>query len=73
MALLIHHHWICKHLNLNGSGTNIAIKINGAVLMNYYFTKSLQVISLRKVTFRNMNQNIIIVIGVVLVFFKSFI
>ena len=68
MALLIHHHWICKHFNLNGSRTNIAIKINDPILMNYYFRKSLQVI-LRKVTFRNMHQNIIIVIGVVLDFF----
>lgn len=69
MALLIHHHWICKHFNLNGSRTNIAIKINDPILMNYYFRKSLQVISLRKVTFRNMHQNLIIVIGVVLVFY----
>ncbi|NLP36662.1 MAG: heavy metal translocating P-type ATPase [Firmicutes bacterium] len=49
-----------------GSGTDVAIETSNVVLMNSDFSRLPHALGLTKATFRNMKQNIIIAVGVVL-------
>ncbi|MFA5612183.1 MAG: heavy metal translocating P-type ATPase [Candidatus Omnitrophota bacterium] len=54
-----------------GSGTDVAIETSDVVLMNSDFSKLPHALGLTKATARNMRQNIVIAIGVVLVLLAS--
>ena len=54
-----------------GSGTDVAIETSDVVLMNSDFSRLPHALGLVKATARNMKQNIIIALGVVLVLFMS--
>ncbi|MFA7412677.1 MAG: HAD hydrolase family protein, partial [Tissierellaceae bacterium] len=54
-----------------GSGTDVAIETSDVVLMNSDFSRLPHALGLAKVTARNMRQNIIIAIGVVLALLAS--
>ena len=54
-----------------GSGTDVAIETSDVVLMNSDFSRLPHALGLTKATARNMNQNIIIAVGVVLVLLAS--
>lgn len=54
-----------------GSGTDVAIETSDVVLMNSDFSRLPHALGLTKATSRNMKQNIIIAIGVVLVLLAS--
>ena len=54
-----------------GSGTDVAIETSDVVLMNSDFSRLPHALGLVKATARNMKQNIIIALGVVLVLFVS--
>ncbi|HQA98515.1 MAG TPA: cation-transporting P-type ATPase, partial [Clostridia bacterium] len=54
-----------------GSGTDVAIETSDVVLMNSDFGRLPHALGLAKATARNMTQNIIIAIGVVLVLLFS--
>lgn len=54
-----------------GSGTDVAIETSDVVLMNSDFSKLPHALGLVKATARNMMQNILIAVGVVLVLFAS--
>ena len=49
-----------------GGGTDVAIETSNVVLMNSDFSRLPHALGLTKATFRNMKQNIIIAVGVVL-------
>lgn len=52
-----------------GSGTDVAIETSDLVLMNSDFSRLTHALGLTKATSRNMKQNIVIALGVVLVLF----
>jgi len=54
-----------------GSGTDVAIETSDVVLMNSDFSRLPHALGLTKATARNMRQNIIIAVGVVLVLLAS--
>ena len=54
-----------------GSGTDVAIETSDVVLMNSDFSRLPHALGLTKATARNMKQNIIIAVGVVLVLLAS--
>ena len=54
-----------------GSGTDVAIETSDVVLMNFDFSRMPHALGLTKATARNMKQNIIIAVGVVLVLLAS--
>lgn len=54
-----------------GSGTDVAIETSDVVLMNSDFSKLPHALGLVKATARNMTQNIVIAVGVVLVLLAS--
>ena len=54
-----------------GSGTDVAIETSDVVLMNSDFSRLPHALGLTKATSRNMRQNIIIAVGVVLVLLAS--
>ncbi len=54
-----------------GSGTDVAIETSDVVLMNSDFSKLPHALGLTKATARNMRQNIVIAVGVVLVLLTS--
>ena len=54
-----------------GSGTDVAIETSDVVLMNSDFSRLPHALGLTKATSRNMKQNIIIAVGVVLVLLAS--
>jgi len=54
-----------------GSGTDVAIETSDVVLMNSDFSRLPHALGLTKITARNMKQNIIIAVGVVLVLLAS--
>lgn len=54
-----------------GSGTDVAIETSDVVLMNSDFSRLPHALGLAKATARNMHQNIIIAVGVVLVLLLS--
>lgn len=54
-----------------GSGTDVAIETSDLVLMNSDFSRLTHALGLTKATSRNMKQNIIIALGVVLVLFTG--
>ena len=54
-----------------GSGTDVAIETSDVVLMNSDFSKLPHALGLTKATARNMRQNIVIAVGVVLVLLAS--
>ncbi|TJX15690.1 heavy metal translocating P-type ATPase [Tissierella creatinini] len=54
-----------------GSGTDVAIETSDVVLMNSNFSRLPHALGLTKATARNMRQNIIIAVGVVLVLLAS--
>lgn len=54
-----------------GSGTDVAIETSDLVLMNSDFSRLTHALGLTKATSRNMKQNIVIALGVVLVLFTG--
>lgn len=54
-----------------GSGTDVAIETSDVVLMNSDFSRLPHALGLAKITARNMKQNILIAVGVVLVLLGS--
>ena len=54
-----------------GSGTDVAIETSDVVLMNSDFNHLTHALGLTKATARNMSQNIVIAVGVVLVLFSG--
>lgn len=54
-----------------GSGTDVAIETSDVVLMNSDFSRLPHALGLTKITARNMKQNILIAVGVVLVLLGS--
>src|SRR5690554_2844355 len=54
-----------------GSGTDVAIETSDLVLMNSDFSRLTHALGLTKATSRNMTQNIVIALGVVLVLFTG--
>ncbi len=56
-----------------GSGTDVAIETSDAVLMNSDFSRLPHALGLTKSTARNMKQNIIIAVGVVIILLASLI
>src|SRR5690625_4602294 len=54
-----------------GSGTDVAIETSDVVLMNSDFSRLPHALGLTKITARNMRQNIIIAVGVVLILLAS--
>lgn len=54
-----------------GSGTDVAIETSDVVLMNSDFSRLPHALGLTKVTARNMKQNILIAVGVVLILLAS--
>lgn len=50
-----------------GSGTDVAIETSDVVLMNSDFSRLPHALGLTKATARNMRQNIIIAVGVVII------
>lgn len=54
-----------------GSGTDVAIETSDVVLMNSDFSRLPHALGLTKITARNMKQNILIAVGVVLVLLAS--
>lgn len=54
-----------------GSGTDVAIETSDVVLMNSDFNHLTHALGLTKATARNMRQNIVIAVGVVLVLFSG--
>jgi Cd2+/Zn2+-exporting ATPase len=54
-----------------GSGTDVAIETSDVVLMNSEFSRLPHALGLTKATARNMRQNIVIAVGVVLVLFYA--
>lgn len=56
-----------------GSGTDVAIETSDVVLMNSDFSRLPHALGLTKVTARNMKQNILIAVGVVLILLASLI
>ena len=54
-----------------GSGTDVAIETSDVVLMNSDFSRLLHALGLAKATARNMRQNILIAVGVVLFLLAS--
>lgn len=62
----------CADIGISmGAGTDVAIETSDVVLMNSDITKLPHALGLTKATFRNMKQNIIIAIGIVLVLLLS--
>ena len=54
-----------------GSGTDVAIETSDVVLMNSDFSRLPHALGLTKITARNMKQNVVIALGVVLVLLAS--
>lgn len=54
-----------------GSGTDVAIETSDVVLMNSDFSRLPHALGLTKITARNMKQNILIAVGVVLILLAS--
>ena len=54
-----------------GSGTDVAIETSSVVLMNSDFGHLTHALGLTKATARNMKQNVVIAVGVVLVLFAG--
>jgi Cd2+/Zn2+-exporting ATPase len=54
-----------------GSGTDVAIETSDVVLMNSDFSRLPHALGLTKATARNMRQNIVIAVGVVIILLLS--